>query len=555
MKNNNKVKLIPLGGMNEIGKNMFVVEYRDDIIIIDCGITFPEESMLGIDVVIPDFSYLKENKRKIRGMVLTHGHEDHIGAIPYFIKEVGNIDIYGRDLTLGLLKNKLQEHRLSDTKIHRVDAGDVIKLGKMEVEFIQTTHSIPQACAIAIKTPQGNIIHTGDFKVDFTPIDGGAIDLNRLAQYGEEGVELLISDSTNAHRSGYTMSERVVGKTLNNLFVKYSNKRIIVATFASNVHRVQQIISAAENQDRKVALSGRSMITTVKTAQELGLLKVKKDTLIDINEIHKYDDNKVCLITTGSQGEPFSALTRISNGDHKKIYVTKNDVVILSASSIPGNELAIGTVINNLMSRGTEVVHESLSEIHVSGHAREEELKLMMSLTKPKYILPFHGEMMQMKAHEKIAQKMGIADKNILMIENGDVLELDYKGIDVSSSVQAGAVLVDGLGIGDVGNIVLRDRKWLSEDGLIIVVVTISRKTKKVLAGPDIISRGFVYVRESGDLMDEARGVVTKTLNRLEREGNSDWNYLKTEIKDDLKNYISREIKRKPMILPIIMEV
>lgn len=555
MKNNNKVKLIPLGGMNEIGKNMFVVEYRDDIIIIDCGITFPEESMLGIDVVIPDFSYLKENKKKIRGMVLTHGHEDHIGAIPYFIKEVGNIDIYGRDLTLGLLKNKLQEHRLSDTKIHRVDAGDVIKLGKMEVEFIQTTHSIPQACAIAIKTPQGNIIHTGDFKVDFTPIDGGSIDLNRLAQYGEEGVELLISDSTNAHRSGYTMSERVVGKTLNNLFSKYSNKRIIVATFASNVHRVQQIIAAAENQNRKVALSGRSMSTTVKTAQELGLLKVKKDTLIDINEIHKYDDNKVCLITTGSQGEPFSALTRISNGDHKKIQVTKNDVVILSASSIPGNELAIGGVINNLMSRGTEVVHEALSEIHVSGHACEEELKLMMSLTKPKYILPFHGEMMQMKAHEKIAQKMGIADKNILMIENGDVLELDYKGIDVSSSVQAGAVLVDGLGIGDVGNIVLRDRKWLSEDGLIIVVVTLSKKTKKVLAGPDIISRGFVYVRESGDLMDEAREVVTKTLERLEREGNSDWNYLKTEIKDDLKNYISREIKRKPMILPIIMEV
>ncbi|MDO5027901.1 MAG: ribonuclease J [Bacillota bacterium] len=555
MKNNNKVRLIPLGGMNEIGKNMFVVEYRDDIIIIDCGITFPEESMLGIDVVIPDFSYLKENKKKIKGMVLTHGHEDHIGAIPYFIKEVGNIDIYGRDLTLGLLKNKLQEHKLSDAKLHRVDAGDTIKLGKMEVEFIQTTHSIPQSSAIAIKTPQGNIVHTGDFKVDFTPIDGGPIDLNRLAQYGEEGVELLISDSTNAHRKGYTMSERVVGQTLNNLFAKYSRKRIIVATFASNVHRVQQIISAAEAHERKVALSGRSMITTVKTAQELGLLKIKKDTLIDINEIHKYADHKVTLITTGSQGEPFSALTRISNGDHKKIHVTKNDVVILSASSIPGNELAIGTVINNLMSRGTEVVYEALSEIHVSGHACQEELKLMMSLTKPKYILPFHGEMMQMKAHEKVAQKMGIPDKNILMVENGDVLELDYKGIEVSSSVQAGAVLVDGLGIGDVGNIVLRDRKWLSEDGLIIVVVTLSKKTKKVLSGPDIISRGFVYVRESGDLMDEARGVVSKTLERLEKQGNSDWNHLKTEIKDDLKNYISREIQRKPMILPIIMEV
>lgn len=555
MKNTNKLKFIPLGGMNEIGKNMFVIEYRDDIVIIDCGLTFPEEQMLGIDIVIPDFAYLKENKKKIKGMVLTHGHEDHIGGIPYFIKEVGNIDIYGTDLTLGLLKNKLQEHKLGDAKLHRVTSGEIIKLGKMEVEFIQTTHSIPQSSAIAIRTPQGNIIHTGDFKVDFTPIDGGRIDLNRFAEYGEEGVELLISDSTNAHRSGYTMSESVVGQTFDNLFSKYHSRRIIVATFASNVHRVQQIINSAEKYGRKIVLSGRSMINVVGTAKELGLLKVKKDTIIDINEMHKYSPDQITLITTGSQGEPFSALTRISNGEHRKIQVTKEDVVILSASSIPGNELAIVGVINNLMARGTEVVHKALSEIHVSGHACQEELKLMMSLTKPKYILPFHGEMMQMKAHQAIAKKMGIPEENIMMIENGDVLELDHNGMTLASSVEAGAVLVDGLGIGDVGNIVLRDRKWLSEDGLIIVVVTLSKESGKVLSGPDIVSRGFVYVRESGDLMAEAKEVVIRTLQRLENQNNRDWNSLKNEIKEDLKDYINKEIQRKPMILPIIMEV
>lgn len=555
MKNTNKLRLVPLGGMNEIGKNLFVVEYRDDIIIIDCGLTFPEESMLGIDAVIPDFTYLIENKEKIRGMVLTHGHEDHIGAIPYFLKTVGNVDIYGTDLTLGLLKNKLVEHRLSDALLHKVNYGDIIKLGKIEVEFIQTTHSIPHSAAIAVRTPQGNIIHTGDFKVDFTPIDGGAIDLNRFAQYGDEGVLLLISDSTNADRPGYTMSERVVGQTFNNLFNKYSDKRIIVATFASNVHRVQQIIYAAEKYKRKIVLSGRSMINVVGTARELGILKVEKDTIVDINDINKYEPHELTFITTGSQGEPFSALTRISNGEHKKIQVTKEDVVILSASAIPGNELAIGGVVNNLMSRGTEVVYEALSEIHVSGHAREEELKLIMSLTKPKYLLPFHGEMMQMKAHEKIALKLGMPEENVLMINNGDVMEFDHKGMRLAKSVTAGNVLIDGLGIGDVGNIVLRDRKWLSEDGLMIVVVTLSKETKKVIAGPDIVSRGFVYVRESGDLMDEARDVVVKTLNRLEKQSCADWNIIKNDVKEDLKNFIYQEIQRKPMILPIIMEV
>lgn len=555
MKNTNKLKVIPLGGMNEIGKNMFLIEYRDDIVIIDCGITFPEDELLGIDSVIPDFSYVYENRDKIKGMVLTHGHEDHIGAIPYLIKEIGNIDIYGTELTLGLLKNKLNEHKLGDTRLHKVQYGDVIKLGKLEVEFIQTTHSIPQSSAIAIRTPQGNIIHTGDFKVDFTPIDGGAIDLNRLAQYGDEGVLLLISDSTNATRPGYTMSEKVVGQTFNSLFSKYYDKRIIVATFASNVHRVQQIINAAEHFHRKVVLSGRSMLNVVGTARDLGLLKVKKDTIIDINQINKYDDNELTFITTGSQGEPLSALTRISNGEHRKIQVTEDDVVILSASMIPGNELAITGVINNLMDKGTEVVYQALSEIHVSGHACEEELKLIMSLTKPKYLLPFHGETMQMKAHEKIARKMEIPKENVLMIENGDVMEFDHRGMNIGKSVQAGNVLVDGLGIGDVGNIVLRDRKWLSEDGLMIVVVTLDKNTGKVVAGPDIVSRGFVYVRESGDLMADATKVVEKAIYDLNRKERHDWNTIKGAIKDSLKDFISREIKRRPMILPIIMEV
>lgn len=555
MKNTNKLKVIPLGGMNEIGKNMFVIEYRDDMIIIDCGITFPEDELLGIDSVIPDLSYVYENRHKIKGMVLTHGHEDHIGAIPYLVKEVGNIDIYGTELTLGLLRNKLNEHKLGDTRVHRVKYGDVVKLGKLEVEFIQTTHSIPQSSAIAVRTPQGNIIHTGDFKVDFTPIDGGAIDLNRFAQYGDEGVLLLISDSTNAHRPGYTLSEKVVGETFNSLFSKYFDKRIIVATFASNVHRVQQIINAAEHFNRKVVLSGRSMVNVVGTAREMGLLKVKKNTIIDINEINKYKNDELTFITTGSQGEPLSALTRISVGEHRKIEVTEDDVVILSASMIPGNELAITGVINNLMDKGTEVVYQALSEIHVSGHACEEELKLMMSLTKPKYILPFHGETMQMKAHEKIALKMGIPRENVLMVENGDVMEFNHKGLNLGKTVQAGDVLVDGLGIGDVGNIVLRDRKWLSEDGLMIVVVTLSKDTGRVVAGPDIVSRGFVYVRESGDLMDDAKKVVEKSIHDLNKKQRADWNTLKGAIKSDLKEFVFREIKRRPMILPIIMEV
>lgn len=555
MKNNNKLKIIPLGGMKEIGKNLTIIEYRDDIILIDCGITFPEDEMLGIDSVIPDMSYLVSNKNKIRGLVLTHGHEDHIGAIPYLIKQVGDIEIYGTGLTLGLLQNKLKEHRLGDVSLNTVVYGSVIKLGKMEVEFIQTTHSIPDSSAIAIKTPHGYIVHTGDFKVDFTPIDGGAINLNRFAEYGDQGVLLLMSDSTNATRPGVTLSESVVGQTFNNLFAQHADKRLIIATFASNVHRIQQIVNSAEKYDRKIVLSGRSMLNVMSTAMSLGYLKVDSNRIIDIREMHKHDPSKIVIITTGSQGEPLSALTRIAYGEHKKIEISSEDVVILSANPIPGNEIAVTRVINKLMEHGTEVIYKSLSEIHVSGHACQEELKLILNLTKPKYLMPVHGEVIHMNAHANIAMQLGMPEENVLMIENGDCVEFDSSGMSYGDPAPAGNIMVDGLGIGDVGNIVLRDRKWLSEDGLMVVVLTVSKQEKKVVSGPDIVSRGFVYVRESGDLIDEAKSVVGKIVEKTEQSGRMDWNSLKNNIKDGLKEYIYAEIKRSPMILPIIMEV
>lgn len=555
MKNNNKLKIIPLGGMKEIGKNLTIIEYRDDIILIDCGITFPEDEMLGIDSVIPDMSYLVSNKNRIRGLVLTHGHEDHIGAIPYLIKQVGDIEIYGTGLTLGLLQNKLKEHRLGDVSLNTVVYGSVIKLGKMEVEFIQTTHSIPDSSAIAIKTPHGYIVHTGDFKVDFTPIDGGAINLNRFAEYGVQGVLLLMSDSTNATRPGVTLSESVVGQTFNNLFAQHSDKRLIIATFASNVHRIQQIVNSAEKYDRKIVLSGRSMLNVMSTAMSLGYLKVDSNRIIDIREMHKHDPSKIVIITTGSQGEPLSALTRIAYGEHKKIEISSEDVVILSANPIPGNEIAVTRVINKLMEHGTEVIYKSLSEIHVSGHACQEELKLILNLTKPKYLMPVHGEVIHMNAHANIAMQLGMPEENVLMIENGDCVEFDSSGMSYGDPVPAGNIMVDGLGIGDVGNIVLRDRKWLSEDGLMVVVLTVSKQEKKVVSGPDIVSRGFVYVRESGDLIDQAKSVVGKIVEKTEQSGRMDWNSLKNNIKDGLKEYIYAEIKRSPMILPIIMEV
>ncbi|WP_062551424.1 ribonuclease J [Peptoniphilus phoceensis] len=553
MRNTNKVKIIPLGGLHEIGKNLTLVEYRDDIIIIDCGMTFPEDEMLGIDVVIPDVTYLENNKHKIRGLVLTHGHEDHIGAIPYVLRKL-DLDIYGTGLTIGLLENKLKEHRLSRDKLHVVSAGDVVKLGKMEVEWINVNHSIPDACSLAIKTPLGYVYHSGDFKVDFTPISGEPINLTRIAEIGQKGVLAMIGESTNVLREGYTMSESKVGETFNRLFQNLSDNRIIIATFASNVHRVQQIINSAEKYGRKVVLSGRSMVNVTETARKLGQFRVKKDTFVDIKDMHKYDDSELVLITTGSQGEPMSALTRIAYGEHRKIQLTPNDAIILSATPIPGNENAVTKVINRLLERGAKVIYETLSEIHVSGHACQEELKLILSLIKPKYFIPAHGEVRHLMKHASIAQQMGMPEENIFIMENGNCLEISQKDAKLVGDVPSGNILVDGLGVGDVGNIVLRDRKHLSEDGLIIVVITIT-KEGKVVSGPDIISRGFVYVRESEDLIEDAKNVVRKILKEDSRENLKDWNGLKSDIRDDLRSYIFKNTKRNPMILPIIMEV
>lgn len=553
MKNTNKVKIIPLGGLHEIGKNLTLVEYRDDIIIIDCGMTFPEDEMLGIDVVIPDVTYLENNKHRIRGLVLTHGHEDHIGAIPYVLRKL-DLDIYGTGLTIGLLENKLKEHRLSRDKLHVVSAGDVVKLGKMEVEWINVNHSIPDACALAIKTPLGYVYHSGDFKVDFTPISGEPINLTRIAEIGQKGVLAMIGESTNVLREGYTMSESKVGETFNRLFQSLSDNRIIIATFASNVHRVQQIINSAEKYGRKVVLSGRSMVNVTETARKLGQFRVKKDTFIDIKDMDKYDDSELVLITTGSQGEPMSALTRIAYGEHRKIQLTPNDAIILSATPIPGNENAVTKVINRLLERGAKVIYETLSEIHVSGHACQEELKLILSLVKPKYFIPAHGEVRHLMKHAKIAQQMGMDEENIFIMENGNCLEISQKSAKLVGDVPSGNILVDGLGVGDVGNIVLRDRRHLSEDGLIIVVISLT-KEGKVVSGPDIISRGFVYVRESEDLIEDAKNVVRKILKDDSRDNLRDWNGLKSDIRDNLRSYIFKNTKRNPMILPIIMEV
>ena len=553
MRNTNKVKIIPLGGLHEIGKNLTLVEYRDDIIIIDCGMTFPEDEMLGIDVVIPDVTYLENNKHKIRGLVLTHGHEDHIGAIPYVLRKL-DLDIYGTGLTIGLLENKLKEHRLSRDKLHVVSAGDVVKLGKMEVEWINVNHSIPDACALAIKTPLGYVYHSGDFKVDFTPISGEPINLTRIAEIGQKGVLAMIGESTNVLREGYTMSESKVGETFNRLFQSLSDNRIIIATFASNVHRVQQIINSAEKYGRKVVLSGRSMVNVTETARKLGQFRVKKDTFVDIKDMDKYDDSEIVLITTGSQGEPMSALTRIAYGEHRKIQLTPNDAIILSATPIPGNENAVTKVINRLLERGAKVIYETLSEIHVSGHACQEELKLILSLVKPKYFIPAHGEVRHLMKHAKIAEQMGMDERNIFIMENGNCLEISQKSAKLVGDVPSGNILVDGLGVGDVGNIVLRDRRHLSEDGLIIVVISLT-KEGKVVSGPDIISRGFVYVRESEDLIEDAKNVVRKILNDDSRDNLKDWNGLKSDIRDNLRSYIFKNTKRNPMILPTIMEV
>lgn len=553
MRKPNKLKIIPLGGLGEVGKNITVVEYKDDIILIDCGMTFPEDEMLGIDVVIPDVTYLFKNKNKIRGIVLTHGHEDHIGAIPYVLAKI-DIPIYGTKLTLGLLENKLKEHKLNNVSMNVVKHGETISLGVFDIEFIKTGHSIPDSAALAINTPVGMILHTGDFKVDYTPIDGDAIDLNRFAEIGNKGVLVLLADSTNAERPGYTMSERTVGNTFRDIFAQHKH-RIIVATFASNVHRIQQIINASEQNNRKVVLSGRSMINTIGVALELGYLHIQEGTLIDINDMNKYQSNEITIITTGSQGEPMSALTRIAASEHKKIQLLPEDLVIISATPIPGNEKTVSKVINNLVEKGTEVIFEALADVHVSGHACQEELKLMHTLVKPKYFIPVHGEYRHLKKHAEIAESLGLPSENIFILENGNTIEFTKDSVSLGAPVASGNILVDGLGVGDVGNIVLRDRKHLSEDGLIVVVVTMSKKDGKILAGPDIISRGFVYVRESEDLMEEARNIVKEVLLDCEKRNITDWATLKSSVRDTLRNHLYDKIKRNPMILPIIMEV
>lgn len=548
------LKIIPLGGLLEVGKNITVFEYENEIIIVDCGLAFPEDDMLGVDLVIPDISYLEKNKDKIKGLVITHGHEDHIGAIPYLLKQI-NVPIYATKLTAGLIKNKLEEHKLlKSTKLKIVKQGEKINLGKMKVEFIRSCHSIPDSVALAIHTPVGIIVHTGDFKVDYTPIDGEKMDFGRLAELGNKGVLALLSDSTNSERKGFTMSERTVGTVLDKLFLNCT-KRIVVATFASNVHRVQQIVNSAVKYGRKVAVCGRSMINVIKTAVELGYMNVPENTFIDIDMIKNYTDEQLVILTTGSQGEAMSALTRMASGEHKKVEITPNDLVIISANPIPGNEKYVSKVIDDLMQIGAEVVYSSLADVHVSGHACQEEQKLMLSLVRPKYFLPVHGEYRQLMAHAKTAVQVGIPPENIFIMNNGRVMELTENSAKMTGVVQSGKILVDGLGIGDVGNIVLRDRQHLSQDGLIVVVLTMDSATGEVVSGPDIISRGFVYVKESENIMDEVKRTVQRELYKCEEKGIKDWSSIKSNLKDGLRDYVFAKTKRNPMILPIIMEV
>ena len=548
------LKIIPLGGLHEIGKNITVFEYENDIIVVDCGLAFPEDEMLGVDLVIPDITYLEKNKEKIRGMFITHGHEDHIGAIPYFLKKI-NVPIYATRLTCGLIRNKLEEHKLlKSTKLIEVKQGETVKAGKFSIEFIRSSHSIPDSVALAIKSPVGTILHTGDFKIDYTPIDGKIMDLGRIAELGNEGVLALMSDSTNSERKGFTMSEKTVGNVFERLF-EGCRKRIVVATFASNVHRVQQIVNCAVRYNRKIAVCGRSMINMINTARELDYIKVPDNVFIDIDMIKNYTDDQLVIITTGSQGETMSALTRMAAGEHRKVQITPNDLIIISANPIPGNEKLVSKVIDDLMQIGAEVVYSSLADVHVSGHACQEEQRLMLALVKPKYFLPVHGEYRQLKAHAETAEEMGIDKDNIFMLTNGRVLEMNPNEAKFTTSVQSGRILVDGLGVGDVGNIVLRDRQHLSQDGLIIIVMTMDSSTGEIIAGPDVISRGFVYVRESENLMENVKAVIRNEIEKCERNHITDWSTIKSTLRDNLKDYILQKTKRNPMILPIIMEV
>ena len=550
-----KLKIIPLGGLDEIGKNLTAIEYGNEIIMVDCGMAFPDDDMPGVDMVINDITYLEKNWSKIKGIFLTHGHEDHIGGLPYFLKSI-NVPVYGTRLTIGLVEHKLKEHNLlSSAKLVRVKYGNVIKAGQsFSVEFIRTNHSVADSAALAIKTPVGTIIHMGDFKIDTTPIVGDMIDLARLGELGNEGVLALMSDSTNVERQGYTMSERTVGERFERIF-KGCNKRIIVATFASNVHRVQQIIDAAAKNGRKVAVSGRSMENIVEISILLGYMKVPEGVLINIDNIKKYRPNQVVIITTGSQGEPMSALTRMAFSDHRQVEVTKDDLIIISATPIPGNEKSVSSVINELFKIGCEVVYSALTDVHVSGHACQEELKLILALTKPKFFIPVHGEHRHLVLHKELAARVGIPEKNSFVLENGQVLELDSKTAKLVGTVPAGKILVDGLGVGDVGNIVLRDRKHLSEDGLIIVVATISRGGNEMISPPDVISRGFVYVREAETLIEGVRTVAADSIEMCLGRRNMDWSTLKSSMKAAVASYIYEQTKRSPMILPIIEEI
>ena len=549
------LKIIPLGGLHEIGKNITVFEYEDEIIVVDCGISFPEDDMLGIDLVIPDITYLIKNQEKIKGMVITHGHEDHIGGIPYFLKQI-NVPIYATRLTVGLINNKLEEHKLlRSTDMHTVNQGDIIKLGKnFKVEFIRSSHSIPDSVMLAITTPAGTILHTGDFKVDYTPIDGQIMNFGRIAELGQQGILALMADSTNAERKGFTMSESSVGEVFEKLFLNCT-KRIVVATFASNVHRIQQIVNSAVKYGRKIAVCGRSMINMISTAIELGYIECPDNLFIDIDMIGSYTDDQLVIITTGSQGEPMSALTRMAAGDHRKVKITPNDLIIISATPIPGNEKYVSKVIDDLMQLGAEVLYSALADVHVSGHACQEEQKLILALAKPKYFIPVHGEYRQLRAHQETAELMGIDKDNIFMLTNGRVLEIDSEEARFNGSVPSGRVLVDGLGVGDVGNIVLRDRQHLAQDGLIVIVLTMDSQTGEVVAGPDVISRGFVYVRESENLMDDVKSVVRHEVAKCEERGIRDWSTIKSTVKENLRDYLFIKTKRNPMIIPIIMEV
>ncbi len=546
-----RLKIIPLGGLEQIGMNITVFEYGDSIVVVDCGLSFPEDDMLGIDLVIPDITYLKENIHKVKGFVITHGHEDHIGALPYVLREV-NVPIYSTKLTLGLITNKLKEHDMvKTTKMKEVRHGQVINLGDFSIEFIKTNHSIQDASALAIYSPVGIVVHTGDFKVDYTPVFGDAIDLQRFAEIGKKGVLALMCDSTNAERPGFTMSERTVGHVFDNLFNENRNSRIIIATFASNVDRVQQIINTAYRYGRKVAVEGRSMVNIIAVASELGYLRVPDQTLIEIDEVRNYPDEQVVLITTGSQGESMAALSRMAASIHKKITIKPNDTIIFSSHPIPGNEKAVSKVINELSMKGAKVIFQ---DAHVSGHACQEEIKLLYSLVRPRYAIPVHGEYRHLTAQAHVVEELGIPKDNIFILSSGNVLELDESGASVTGSVQTGAILVDGLGVGDVGNVVLRDRQRLAEDGIIIVVMTLERRSNVVLSGPDIVSRGFVYVKESEDLMEHAREAVQEALDTCSARRINDWGRIKNEVKDALSSYVWKRTKRSPMILPIIME-